>query len=353
MRRRQNFQTISWFWDLYVRELLDLDPPYQRRSVWNQSYKDFFIDTILLEYPAPAIFLYEEIDDNGYTIYHVVDGKQRLNAIFEFRENRYPVGDDAVITNLRGRTFEELSSESKKGFWSYTFSVEYVPTTNQNIINNIFDRINRNVANLSAQELRHAKYDGEFISKAEDLADFMTENLPSSFPRIASQSRKQMKDVELVSQLLLLLEVGPRGYSIDELNEAFSQREDDWERMDDVVDCFRKVVIFLKDLTGVYADGRFTITKTRFRNQADFYSLFGAISELQLSSKKLDPRNVLDVLKEFIECVENEKCRASYSHIGQYYDYIRTASNRTSARKERVKILKNFLEENICQISEG
>lgn len=42
-----NFQTVFWFWDLYTTKLLELDPPYQRRSVWNQDYKDFFVDTIL------------------------------------------------------------------------------------------------------------------------------------------------------------------------------------------------------------------------------------------------------------------------------------------------------------------
>ena len=65
MVRKQNFQTIAWFWDLYQRDRLDLDPPYQRRSVWNQNYKNYFIDTILLGYPAPAIFLNEEISPDG------------------------------------------------------------------------------------------------------------------------------------------------------------------------------------------------------------------------------------------------------------------------------------------------
>jgi len=35
--RRQTTQSIAWFWDLYKRDLLDLDPPYQRRSVWSQE----------------------------------------------------------------------------------------------------------------------------------------------------------------------------------------------------------------------------------------------------------------------------------------------------------------------------
>jgi hypothetical protein len=63
--RRHNQQTVAWFNDLYTRGLLDLEPPYQRRSVWNQAYKDAFIDTILIQYPSPAIFLYQEISPDG------------------------------------------------------------------------------------------------------------------------------------------------------------------------------------------------------------------------------------------------------------------------------------------------
>jgi uncharacterized protein with ParB-like and HNH nuclease domain len=81
--RRQNFQTISWFNDLNKRQLLELEPPYQRRSVWNQAYKNDFIDTVLRQFPAPAIFLFEEISAEGTSKYYVVDGKQRLTAIFE------------------------------------------------------------------------------------------------------------------------------------------------------------------------------------------------------------------------------------------------------------------------------
>jgi hypothetical protein len=40
---RHSPQTISWFWDLYQRGLLELDPPYQRKSVWNNVYKAYFI----------------------------------------------------------------------------------------------------------------------------------------------------------------------------------------------------------------------------------------------------------------------------------------------------------------------
>ena len=221
MQRRNNFQTIAWFNDLYRRQLLDLEPPYQRRSVWNQSFKDYFIDTILLNYPAPAIFLYENIDARGIARYHVVDGKQRLTTVFEFLEGQYPVSDIAIKTELRRKYFDDLPKEIKNEIWTYIFAIEYVPSPDENIINNIFDRINRNVARLSSQELRHARFFGDFIHVSEDLTDWMFLQLPPSFPRISKQSSKQMKDVELIAQLLLLIENSPKGYSINELDQAF------------------------------------------------------------------------------------------------------------------------------------
>ena len=211
--RKQNFQTVSWFNDIYRRDLLNLSPSYQRRSVWSQEYKDFFIDTILLNYPAPALFLFEEIDTNGVAKYNVVDGKQRLTTIFDFVDNKFPISEKATNKNLRGKYFDDLSNDIKINIWNYSFIVEYIPSENESIINDIFDRINRNTAKLSAQELRHAKYSGAFITTSENMTDLFYSELRDNVPRITSQARKQMKDVEFVAQLLLLIEEGPKGYS--------------------------------------------------------------------------------------------------------------------------------------------
>ena len=81
MSRTQTTQDVSWFLDLKGRDQLNLDPPYQRRSVWSPRDKRYFIDTILNDYPAPPIFLHKTIDETGHSTYHVVDGKQRLQTI--------------------------------------------------------------------------------------------------------------------------------------------------------------------------------------------------------------------------------------------------------------------------------
>jgi len=59
MARSLTTQDISWFLDQYEKGQLNLDPPYQRRSVWSAIDKRYFIDTILNGYPASPVFLHK------------------------------------------------------------------------------------------------------------------------------------------------------------------------------------------------------------------------------------------------------------------------------------------------------
>ena len=338
---RHSPQTISWFWDLYQRELLDLDPPYQRRSVWNTSYREYFIDTLLLEYPAPAIFLFSEVEPTGKTKHSVVDGKQRLVTIFDFVRDRFPVGEKAELTALRGKYFSELHDTVKVKFWSYQFSVEYLPTSEENAINSIFDRINRNVAKLTPQELRHARFDGLFISLAEKLTTWLDKTTPD-FPRITPSSRSQMKDVEFVANLLLLLEEGPKGYSVAELDKAFSDRDESWEGQDLYEDRFRKATYELVKILS-HPDGAM-IKSSRMRNQSDFYSLFGAVDSLRTSDQMPSVMDSVFRLSDFITVVEDEQKRALSPMAQRYYEAARSASNLAANRKLRIDTMKNVLQ---------
>jgi hypothetical protein len=338
MNRKQNFQTIAWFWDVKNRQLLDLEPPYQRRSVWNQPYRDYFIDTVLLGYPAPAIFLFEQISAEGKATYHVVDGKQRLSTVFSFIQNDFPVFDQAAKSNLRGLYFRELSDDVKREFWTYQFTVEYLPTDEDGTINNIFDRINRNTLRLSRQELRHAKLNGSFISECERAAELLESKFGDSFPRIALQQRRQMKDIEFAASLLLLLEVGPKGFSADGLDEAFSARDDEWSEQDNVRLRFDEAVarlelILAQELGAVIKTGR-------FKNQADFFSLFGALADIPDGA---DLSEAAERLNSFAEVVSDEAQRELHDRASEYYEAARSASNDSGPRETRIRIIKSVL----------
>lgn len=343
LERRQAPQTIAWFYDLYTRGLLELDPPYQRRSVWNTAYRQFFIETILLHYPAPAVFLYEDIRADGSALYSVVDGKQRLTTLFEFVDGSFPLADDSVLERYQGKYFSQLDDQSKKDFWTYQILIEYVPTTDEGTLNSVFDRINRNVARLTRQELRHAKFDGQFANAVEEMAELIEVELPPGVPHFLPASKRQMKDAELVAQLLLLVENGPESFSQDDIDQAYSDRDTEWEDEAEIRSRFTRVIHYLKDLFAEPEVSWAVTAARRLRNQADFYSLFGAVLALYKRGELPSVDDAARRLKNFLELVYDEGIRLKNEDARRYYEAARSASNDLRQRNTRIDILSRVI----------
>ena len=333
---------MGWLRDLHKRELLDLDPPYQRRAVWNKKFKEFFIETVLLQYPAPPIFLHENIKPDGTAVYSVIDGKQRLTTVFEFTDDSFPVSQDSVLEPFRGKLFSELDDGDRRRFWGYEFLVEFIPTIDRQTLNNIFDRINRNVARLTRQELRHAKYDGAFAKASEEMTELIAESLPDRVPAISRSSRRQMKDVELTAQLLLLAESGPQSFSQDELDEAYTDRDQDWPAQEQTQETFEAVLSYLSRL---WEDPALMGAQVRrLRNQADFYSFFGAVASMIKSGDELpEPDQAVQRLEAFITVVRDEGQRSANATAERYFQAARSASNDLKQRMARIEIIRNVL----------
>jgi hypothetical protein len=122
---------ISWFIDLYYNGQLDLDPPYQRRSVWTLKDRKFFLDTIFRNYPCPAVFLHKDIDGTSRKmIYHVVDGKQRLETIMLFVRNDVAMDRGYGDPRLNGKKWKHIENEPdlKALFRDYALTVEFIDT---------------------------------------------------------------------------------------------------------------------------------------------------------------------------------------------------------------------------------
>ncbi len=221
MKRQASIQDISWFLDLENIEKLDLNPPYQRRSVWTVKDRRFFLDTIFRNYPCPPIFIHKTIDASGLATYHVVDGKQRLETILKFAKNKLTIGKDFGDVRLDGKKFKELEAEHKKDFWNYNVAVDFIDLPDGVDINEVFDRVNRNSRNLERQELRHARFDGWFISESETEAD--DDQFWEDIKVTSKAKAKRMKNVQFVSELLLIIiEKNVCGFDQDHLDEQYA-----------------------------------------------------------------------------------------------------------------------------------
>ena len=80
---RTTTKTVLDLMNLYRGHNLNLNPGFQRQSVWRERDRAKLIESILRNYPLPAVFLYKR-HDGGHVIYDVIDGKQRLESILMF-----------------------------------------------------------------------------------------------------------------------------------------------------------------------------------------------------------------------------------------------------------------------------
>lgn len=225
MQRRITSQDITWFLDINSMGRLDLDPSYQRRSVWTRRDRQFFLDTIFNNYPSPAIFLHKDLDEYGNATYHVVDGKQRLETILEYVSNKLPVRDTFGDIRLDNKKWKDLSDQPdlKKVFLDYQITVEMIDSIEPTIVNEIFGRLNQNSRKLTPQEIRHARFDGWFISRAELEAEdpFWKKMKISTVGRV-----KRMQDSQYISELMAVT-IGKTilGFDHDALNEIYVRYE--------------------------------------------------------------------------------------------------------------------------------
>jgi len=332
MKRRPNTQTVQWFLEIDASGQLDLSPPYQRRSVWNPDYQQFFIDTVLRDFPAPPIYLAVETQPGAPTIYHVIDGKQRLESLLMFSRDEFHLGKYAEKLGLdpTQKYFSVLPAHLQAQLVEYTLSVENISQAQPSELEDAFDRLNRNVAKLNDQELRNAQFSGAFITKMTALAEdpFWTEI------GIATRSRiRRMQDVEFVSGIYVLTMHGVQdGDSKLDYYYAIYDEGIEYEDANDAR--FRDVLEWLR---GLQLDWK----HSRFRNLGDLYGLWAAVL-LLLDSNRLPPAaEATAPLTGFAA----ELDKPGEPRAQAYYDAVRQGTNKDTNRITRAEILADVISE--------
>lgn len=154
---------------------------YQRKLVWTLDEKRMFIDSIISGYPVPIVLLAERNSDT-HSLFEIIDGMQRLNAIFSFIENEYNVRDRYFDLNTMAETkalldSEELTQREPKldrnacvRIASYTVPFSIYEFKSDGDVDEVFRRINSGGRKLSRQELRIAGATGHFAQVVRIIA---------------------------------------------------------------------------------------------------------------------------------------------------------------------------------------
>ena len=96
-------------------------PEFQRNLIWKKQHKYAFIETILLNFPFPEVYIASsEVDvDNLQAREIVVDGQQRLTTIVDYIKAVGDFKDQNSIT-----PFDELIIDEKREFLNYNITVK-------------------------------------------------------------------------------------------------------------------------------------------------------------------------------------------------------------------------------------
>ena len=173
---------------------LILDDTFQRTGeVWGNKNKVKFIESILMDIPIPFIYLAE--GRRGNLI--VIDGRQRLTALFDYLDDKYPLRNIEFFPELKGKKVSKLIGE----YESYKTKIEdyhlYIikikMSTPEEFKLQIFARVNRTGVQLNPQEIRHALHQG--------ASTLLLEKLSNKY-NIISKSR--MKDRYLIVRYIAM-----------------------------------------------------------------------------------------------------------------------------------------------------
>lgn len=162
-------QTRTLIWWYGRRENIDFSPPYQRKGrLWSQQDKGFLIDSIINGFDIPKLYLadfqYGDSSLNEKKLpYAIIDGKQRLETVFEFFDNKIVLNSDFVLRNdptlkLGGLSLRDLRRNHRQiadEFENFSFDIMSVVADDEKDVNELFVRLNRSKP-LTGAEVRNA-----------------------------------------------------------------------------------------------------------------------------------------------------------------------------------------------------
>ena len=181
---------------------LELSPKFQRRPVWKPAAKSYFIDSLLRGYPIPPIHVRLGFSSRGTARREIIDGQQRLRAVFDFINGRFKLAK-SLDAAWAGKGYSDLTPEETEALMMYKFHAFQYDTIDDSTVLEVFARINTYSVGLNKQELRNGQYFGAFKNAMYDLGrthlTFWRESKLFTETAIA-----RMLEVELTSELSIL-----------------------------------------------------------------------------------------------------------------------------------------------------
>jgi len=175
---------------------------FQRAFVWRRYQMDRFVESLLLGYPVPGIFLVQQADNKLL----VLDGQQRLRTLQRFYAGRLEDGTEFDLESVGDEflrlTYESLDPELRRALdnsFIHATVIRYDPDQGgDESVYQLFERLNASGSNLYPHEIRVALYPGKLVEEIASL------NTNIDWRSIYGQKNPRLKDQEQILRFLAL-----------------------------------------------------------------------------------------------------------------------------------------------------
>lgn len=309
-------------------ETLVPQPEFQRRLVWSHKHKERFLETVLLGYPFPEVFIASSDVDasTGRGIEVLVDGQQRVTTL-----NQYFAGSPDL--RLRGvQPYALLPEAEKLAFLDYEVVVRDLGRVSTEEIRQVFVRINSTSYALNSIELQHAQFDGALKQFGEAIAshDFFEEHRVFRTTEI-----RRMADLRFV--LTLIVTIMSTYFNRDDALEEFLTRyNDEFEPADRLRDELNHVFDFV--------DACQLPPESRAWQKADLLTLLVESHRLVVREQaRTKPESAGRNLRAFYAALVDKPAGDARTGVSTYYLATLQASNDRGSRIARGEVLRRVL----------
>ena len=275
------------------RKEINLQPKFQRGGIWSRVAQSSLIDTLLRDYPIPKIYIRSQTDvETQTTIRDVVDGQQRLRAIYSFVGNELRLGPETK--EYKGLKYEDLRSDDKSQILEYAIGVELLPNAKDEYVLEVFSRLNSYTVALNYAELRNARFQGNFKWAVREQADKWTGLMKNI---LGLRKMVRMEHHTLMAEMFGVVLEGVKDGGASKINALYRQRDqkfggEEREKVDQSID---KVLTYIDQNLVGFLQG------TSIMRPPHFLMLFAALTHSAFGIPKGDLDSIPDSPRNFPE----------------------------------------------------
>ena len=231
---------------------LDIHPEFQRFFRWSDSQKSRLIESFLLNFPVPPIFVYQRTDG----VWDIVDGLQRVSTILQFaglyKKEDGTMMDPLVLEgtkllpSMAGKKYEDEDPEKdfgdaerryfKKARLGVIILKKESDETGQY---EVFQRLNTGGTALSSQEVRNCLMvmtNRDLFRTVKDMSEYIP--FVNSLP-LNDKAFEERMDLEIVTRFICMRHEDPEtfkrvddfsDYLNDKIIQLFKDNRIDWEQ---------------------------------------------------------------------------------------------------------------------------